>query len=148
MVSRFSHMSSGNGVKTSHSSSEIAMVALYERARCRSRQKSSQKTLRRSSCASILANVSGALEWWDEHEILTQVALDALHFSSCRLSPRRWDDLRALFHHGMQSVLKSPPEMTMHNSMNVSTSSITSAGGSASWLLKPSFRCSRLKQSC
>lgn len=106
----------------------MSRTRLKDRARCLSRQYSSQKTLLRSSLVSVLVTEKLSCSRLQEHRGLAHGDTKAEQRSSSRLSSREEARRTALFHHLKQSLLKSPPETAMDSRMKVSTSSITPAG--------------------
>lgn len=106
----------------------MSRTRLKDSAKCLSRQYSNQKTRLLSSLASIVKGEELPLSRLQEHNGLTQGDTTAEHFSSSRFSSRDQASRTALFHHLKQSLLKSPPETAMDNSIKVKTSSMTPAG--------------------
>lgn len=106
----------------------MSRTRLNDSARCLSRQYSSQKTLRRSSLASVLVTEKLSCSRLHEHNGFAHGDTEAEQRSSSRLSSRDSVRRTALFHHLKQSLLKSPPETAMDSKMKVSTSSMTPAG--------------------
>lgn len=106
----------------------MSRTRLKDRAKCLSRQYSSQNTLLRSSLASVLVTEKLSCSRLQEHKGFAHGDTRAEHRSSSRLSSRENARRTALFHHLKQSLLKSPPETAMESRIKVSTSSMAPAG--------------------